>query len=632
MDNRGLRAQLRYAFDTTMAAGTMALIGWLAVVSMLVILVAATVVTMEGIAPANGEPLGFIETIWASLMRAIDAGNMGSDEGWAFRIAMLVVTLTGIFVVSALIGVLSSGLSGKLEQLRRGRSIVLEQDHTIIFNWSEAIFDIIAQLVIANANRRRPRIVIMANRDKVEMECEIAAKIGNLENSKIICRSGDPTDLDDIAIVNAPSSRSIIILSPEGAGPDESVIKTILALVNAPNRSETPYRIAAELRDIANAEVARVVGGREVQLILADDLIARIMVQSARQPRLSAIYTELLDFDKGEIYAVEQPQLAGKTFGDALLDYETCSLIGLCDASGDVRLNPPMETLIGAGAKAIIISEDDDRIEARPRPPGIAAADAALPPAPPNASRPERTLLLGWNRRAPMIARELSRYVGRGSVLTVGANTPEIARDVASMALAGENLTVELKPIDTGRRVDIDMLDPASYDHVLVLGYSEHMAPQAADTRTLVTLLHLRSIREAAGKRMDIVSEIIDVRNLALVAVTRVDDFVVSNKLVSQMLSQASENEFMEKIFRDLLDEEGSEIVLRPASNYVALGQERSFYDVVRAAAAHGEVAIGHHIMDNEGYRGAGGLVINPTKSQTCAYSESDRIILLAQN
>ena len=76
--------------------------------------------------------------------------------------------------------------------------------------------------------------------------------------------------------------------------------------------------IAAEIRDVANAEIARVVGGGEVQLVLADDLIARIMVQSTRQPGLSGVYTELLDFDGCEIYAAEQPALTGKTFGEAV--------------------------------------------------------------------------------------------------------------------------------------------------------------------------------------------------------------------------------------------------------------------------------------------------------------------------
>ena len=40
---------------------------------------------------------------------------------------MLVVTLGGIFVVSALIGVLSAGVDSKLDELRKGRSRVLEK-------------------------------------------------------------------------------------------------------------------------------------------------------------------------------------------------------------------------------------------------------------------------------------------------------------------------------------------------------------------------------------------------------------------------------------------------------------------------------------------------------------------------
>ena len=40
-----------------------------------------------------------------------------------------------------------------------------------------------------------------------------------------------------------------------------------------------------------------------------------------------------------------------------------------------------------------------------------------------------------------------------------------------------------------------------------------------------------------------------DVRNRELAEVTRTDDFVVSNKLVSLMLAQASENEHLAAIF-----------------------------------------------------------------------------------
>ena len=43
--------------------------------------------------------------------------------------------------------------------------------------------------------------------------------------------------------------------------------------------------------------------------MLADDLISRIVVHSSRQAGLSAVYSELLDFDGCEIYTAEQPAL-----------------------------------------------------------------------------------------------------------------------------------------------------------------------------------------------------------------------------------------------------------------------------------------------------------------------------------
>jgi len=632
MDDHGFRARLRYAFDRSMAAGPIALVGWLGLVSLLIVLLAAIVVASFRIAPAGSPPMSFVESIWVTLMRALDPGNVGGDQGWSFRIVGLVVTLAGIFVVSALIGVIGTGLQSKLDQLRKGRSLVLEQDHTIIFNWTDAIFDVIAQLVIANESRTEPRIVIMADRDKVAMEDEIAAKVKHHGNSKIICRSGDPTDLYDLAIVNPHTCRSIIILSPESEDADASVIKTILALVNDPDRRKMPYRIAAEVRESANAEVARMVGGPEVQLVLGDDLISRIMVQSTRQASLSSVYTELLDFEGCEIYAVEQPALDGKRFDEAQLHYDSCSLIGLCTADGAVLINPSGETILQPGGRAILIAEDDDQIRSSPPPEGAGASAAPDRSSPQRAA--ERTLLFGWNRRAPIIAVELARYMAPGSHLTIAADMPTIEEDAAALVAAGSGLSIELKRIDTSRRAAIEGLDPASYDHILVLGYSDTMAAHGADTRTLITLLHLRAIREATGRTMNIVSEVIDVRNLPLARLTRIDDFVVSSRLVSLMLTQASENEYMERIFGDLLDEQGSEIYLRPASSYVPLGQRCSFYDVARAAAARGEVAIGHHLLSpgEDAAHSLRGIIVNPVKSGPVVYDDSDRIIVLARS
>jgi hypothetical protein len=150
-----------------------------------------------------------------------------------------------------------------------------------------------------------------------------------------------------------------------------------------------------------------------------------------------------------------------------------------------------------------------------------------------------------------------------------------------------------------------------------------------------VTLLHLRKIAEATGAHINVVSEMIDVRNRELAEVTRADDFVVSNKLVSLMLAQASENENISAILGDLLDEQGSEILMRKAESYLELGQPINFYTVTEACRRRGEVAIGY-VRKRAGLkadaRNMGGVVVNPKKSEALTYEAGDRIIVLARD
>jgi voltage-gated potassium channel Kch len=355
------------------------------------------------------------------------------------------------------------------------------------------------------------------------------------------------------------------------------------------------------------------------------------MVQSTREPGLSAVFVELLDFDGCEIYVVEQPKLSGKSFGEAVMAYDTSSVIGVCSAEGVVSLNPPSNLPITEDMSIVLIAEDDSTILLDGKAKNVAIPSsgkaAAVPP------KPERTLILGWNRRAPIIASELSRYVGPGSLLTIAADVPDIEQAVADIVLDNKNLKIELKKVNTGRWADISSLDPLAYDQILVLAHNEHMSAQAADTRTLVSLLHLRKMKESDDRDISIVSEMVDVRNRTLASVTNVNDFVVSNKLVSLMLAQASENEHLEAIFKDLLDDGGSEISMRPAKNYVTLGQDTTYQEAVQAALAQGEVAIGHHILTGTNAEGNGqsGIIINPIKSTTVRYSAGDRIIVLAE-
>lgn len=629
------KERLRYRFDNTMSKGPIALIAWLFLLSLGVIIVISGLVVLSGIAPAadDGSRPGFIQVAWMSLMRTLDAGTMGGDSGnWPFLMSMLGVTFGGIFVVSTLIGILTSGIESKIEELRKGRSFVVEQNHTVILGWSAHIFTIISELVLANANKPESCITILSDMDKVEMEDEIRDKVGSTGRTRIVCRRGSPIDLTDLEIVNPNGARSIIVLSPHEDEPDSHVIKTILALTNNPKRREEPYHIVAEIRDPKNLEVARMVGRDEAQLLLVGELISRITVQTCRQSGLSVVYTELLDFGGDEIYFQEQPEFAGMTFGDSLLCYEDSAIMGLRFRDGRIVLNPPMDTKISAGDKVIAISEDDDTIRMSGiKDHGVDPAAIADPVA--RQPRPERTLILGWNWRAPIMINELDNYVAPGSEVTVVADSDAPAAAIAEQCGALKNQVIRNQKADTTNRRALESLNLKTFDHLIVLSNSDQFGPQEADAKTLITLLHLREMAVQNNTTYSIVSEMLDVRNRELAEVTRADDFIVSDKLISLMLSQISENKELEAVFRDLFDPEGSELYLKPASDYVLPGRPVNFYTVLESARRRGEVAVGYRLKADAGNAAkAYGVKVNPKKSERITFAEGDRVIVLAEN
>jgi voltage-gated potassium channel Kch len=626
------RQRLRYRFDNTMSRGTPALVGWLAIVTILLVTLFTIIVLLSGIAPEdeNGNRPGLIGQVFKTFLHALDPGTVAGDTGrWPFLLAMFGITIGGLFVVSALIGVIATGLDNKIQELRKGRSFVIESDHTLILGWSETVYTILSELTIANESERDPVVVILSELDRVEMEDLIRAKVGGTGKTRVVCRSGSVIDLADLAVVNPQGARSIIVLSPTDEDPDTQVIKTVLALTRGPARREEPYHIVAEIEDPGNLEAARLVGGDETVLIDKSETISRLIVQTSRQSGLSAAYTELLDFDGAEIYFRDDPSLAGKTFREAVHAYEDCTVIGVRDATGAVRLNPPSDTPVAAGSSVIAIAEDDaDLLAAVAQSPNGNIEEAAIVQAPAREPAPQRSLILGWNKRAAAVINELDDYVVPGSTVKVVSAYEEAARVIERECAELANLSVEFQHGDTTERRLLDSLEPHGYDHVIVLCYSDVLPTQRADARTLVTLLHLRDMVDRTGVPFTITSEMLDDRNRELAEVTKVDDVIVSDKLISLLVTQISENHHLTAVFDELFSAEGSELYMRPAGDYVRLDEPTTFRTVVESASRRNEVAIGYRTVGRDG----GGVVVNPPKSTPIEMSAADRVVVLAED
>jgi ion channel POLLUX/CASTOR len=632
MKKRNLLSTLRYKFDNLMSKGTLAMISLLGITSLLIVIVAAAVISLLAIKPEGEEELNFIEGAWLSLMRTLDPGTMGGDSGWTFRIIAFLVTIGGIFIISTLIGVLNNGIEAKLDQLRQGRSFVIEKNHTLILGWSTKIFTIISELSIANENKKKPRIVILAEKDKVEMEDEIKEAFPKLGKLKIVCRNGSPNNLQDIEIVNPQDSKSIIILSDDFNKSDAQIIKTILAITKSPNRRIDPYHITTELNNERNIEICNLIGGEELEIILSDEIIAKIIIQTSRQSGLSIVYQELMDFDGAEIYFAALDTMIAKTYSEVIFEFNDSAVIGINNKVNSIILiNPPMDYVLMPGDEVIAITEDDDSLIPSTTK-DFLINEAAIQHSNNSESSPEKILMLGWNTRGGLLLRELNDYVAKNSIVDIISSFPIDESIISNYKNDFKNLIINFTHKDTTDNSVIKDLNIVDYNSIQVLCYREEMETQEADASTMITLLHLRHISETMNKEIKIVSEMLDIKNRDLANVTKADDFIVSDKLISLMMSQVSENKQLMRVFEDLMRSEGSEIYLKPINDYIKTEESVNFYTLMESAKRRGDTAIGYRInslIHNQD--AAYGVVINPKKDDYIQFTDLDKIIVLSE-
>ena len=606
---------------------------WLAAATFALILAFTVIFVVFGLSPEGGDPhRGAIGQGYYTLLHALDPGTIAADNGnWIFLGLMFLVTLGGLLIFSALIGVLSTGLDSRLQDLRKGRSLVLEEDHTLILGWGKPVFTILSELDIVCESEPGRVAVVLSETDKVEMDDTLRER-ADLKHVRVVTRTGSPIDIDDLALVRPELARSTIVLAPrDEVDPDAYVIKTILALSQMVGGEEAERGIVAEISDPANLSPARMAGDGQVILLDRRETVSKLLVQAARQSGISVAVQELLDFDGHEIYIEADAKFVGTEYGEMVGLLEDCAVIGLLHADGEVALNPPSPTVVGEGDALIAIAEDDtvlvrfEESDSKPDASQILSVDAKT-------AGPERVVILGWNRGAESVVTHFDAFLEPGSEILVVLD-PGLRGRPDEKGISTRNTEVRFLRAETSDREVLESLDLHRADHVMVLACSDDFDPQRADARTLVTLLHLREINVSFEEGFSIVSEMVDERSRKLAEVAEVDDVIVSEHVISLLFSQISQNRHLADVFTQLFSPEGSEIYLRPADAYVRAGKEVSFATMVEAARRRGESAIGYRIAAQErDIESDYGMVVNPPKSRLFKVTAGDSLVVLAED
>jgi ion channel POLLUX/CASTOR len=626
---RLLRRRLRYRFDTLLARGTIAVILWLALITGTVVVITGTLLSVLDIV-VHGHQVGIVEGIWQNLLRSMEPAAMEADVGWPLRLQSLLVVLFGIFVVSSLIGLIASGIERRVDELRKGRSEVIEEGHTLILGWSDKVFPVIAELVLAHRGRRDSVIVVLADQDKIEMEDAIRARIRRLGHTRLVCRRGDPANPADIALVSPYESAAVIVLGNNKPDGDAQVIRSVLALMDDERFSE--LRVVADCAQPENANALREASRGHVVVIASADLIARVTAQACRHTGLGTVFQEILDFGDVDIYFHHDPLLAGRSFGDLVLSYEQGSPIGVRHADGVVDLNPDDDRRLAEDDMVVVVTDNLGDIDVRPAP---AEHEPLMPNRGASATRPTKLLVVGWNPLAGKMLVELDKWVEPESTVRVLIDASvtsehEVTFDLPQLQRIRLSVTTTY---DSQRHRVRDLCLQEAYDRVVVLCYRDRMTAEEADARALMTLLQLRQFRRdhpELGARMSVLTEVLDIRDVHLARVAGADDFIVSERITGLLLAQLAEVPEREKVFADLFETTGSEVCMRPISDYVEPVPGMPYGAYVAAAHRVGDLAIGYRSTGANGKDIASAIHLDPAKSQAVDLHPDDRLIIVA--
>ena len=585
---------------------------------------------------------GGLRQLWLTWLEMTDPGTQAYDidSSGGVKVFAVLAGIGGIILLSAVIAVMTTSLTAKIQQLQAGHSRVLESDHTLILGWNDRILDILNELIEANESEPTATVVVLADRPKVDMDEYISSHVDDRRTTRIVTRSGVPASNHDLDTAAPEAAKSAIILrsdddsSNSATLADIAVIKTIMALLLC-TRDECETAIIAELADPDNAEIAQTLAPDRLTVVQPDSMLAQVIVQCSRTRGLSPVYREILSFDGAELYLEPYALPEPMDFGDVGWHLPDGIPLGVASKADGLTIHPTVEHTVAPGDSVLILAEDDSTIDLRPTryATGVLGAMGSGG----HTRRQERCLVIGWTSKTPAIIEELDDYVAAGSRVDVVTRNPEvtITRTVDELNEALPRLEITLRTADPHRPDGLEQLEPAGYDNVILLNQPSPHGTGGEDTdgETLTILLRLRRLLAAdANGSTKLISEVVEASNEEVVKEVGVDDVVISNRIVSSVIAQLSEDPGRDEIFAQLFAEEGSEMYLKPAPWYVgALPWSGSFADLMAHAHEREEIAIGYRTAAcGDRLDQNFGITLNPDKRRELTLTADDYVVVMA--
>lgn len=515
---------------------------------MLAVLIAALTV-MLGF-DGDGDHAG---VFWDSIATVISAEIPYFDDGnWGYLILMSVNAIAGMLFTSVLIGIITGAIEEKLTDLKRGNSAVIESDHVVVLGFHPGEYTLLNQLILA-AEGASTCIVVGSDLERETAEALLQDNLSIPKNIRIIHRTVDITDPVMLRKCAITTCRTVIV-SP---GEDAQIIKTILAVSRLlQDEHITDVRINAILSTNHYNFPKSLADAHNISIIKTNEIMAKIIAHSCTQTGLSETFREVFNFEGSEFHLISCPELAQNTFEQAVIRLDNAIPSGIY-RDNHAFLNPPSDFLIQDSDRLIVFTETkNSSVLLNPANTPVYNRSHA-----PSKVVPQHTgvLVVGHNDTLPIILRELPENVAYAH-LSEQVKKTEYLADCQAVA---DSRDLQLHYYDENPDCEDAVMRLAQRaEHIVIL--SDHnKTVEDADMDTMFLLLNFRDVRLQHNLNFNITVQMCTEHNQRLASGNDHTDFLVSSSMSSLFLAQLAENPELIEVFRDLLDNEGTELYLK---------------------------------------------------------------------
>ena len=240
-------------------------------------------------------------------------------------ISVVVIAAELVLFSGAVIATLTAAVKSYIYKKGNAKGKILLQHHFVILNWSNKVPDLIYNLILKG---HKGNVIIMSDKDKEYVNNEIDSLVSAYAKNKLkrklklIVKVGNPLlygDLDDISISNASN---IVIMSREDMkeGDDKNIsnndllsLKVLLTLgnFNISNDCNIVIETDSERTKSTIENLAKTINNLKENTIIPISFnrkIGQIIAQTVLDTRMAEIYTELFTYVGCEFYSSKETE------------------------------------------------------------------------------------------------------------------------------------------------------------------------------------------------------------------------------------------------------------------------------------------------------------------------------------